>query len=130
MSVDNGRGEQFSRDCAASNEYRRESTMTRNRMLILVSVVFVILALAVVAFAQREPQGDEGGGPPGMMGPMIRPGMGMPGPGAQMAVSDDAVYILAGAKLMKFNADTLELETEAELPRPDFTDRPGPPGVP
>ena len=102
--------------------------MTRNRMLILVAVVFVILALAVVAVAQREPQGDEGGGPPGMMGPMMRPGMG--GPGAQMAVSDDAVYILAGPTLLKFDAETLELQNSTSLPRPERTDRPDPPGVP
>ncbi len=101
--------------------------MSRYRRMVLGSVAIAALALAVVAYAQRgEGQGGPGEGPgAGMMGRMA-----MAGPTATMAVGEGAVFILAGRQLYKYSADTLELQAQVQLPRPENPDRPGPPNAP
>jgi len=88
----------------------------------------VVLALAtVVAIAVAQPAPAQGqGGEDGqqrqdrgnrgarMFGGM----MGMMG-GSAMSVTDDAVFVLTGGMLLKYDVNTLELLAQAEIPRPE-----------
>ena len=69
----------------------------------------------------RGGYGPQGGYGPGMMqgGGMMQRGMMMGGGSAAIAVSDDAVFIFTRNTLYKFDAATLQLLGQAELPRPE-----------
>jgi len=88
----------------------------KNRVLLVVLVMAVLLAFALVARAQQgmpdmsmmtaENGGDNGNMMPGRGGMMGE---------AAIAVSDGDVYVVAGGMLLKYNRD-LELVAQAELP--------------
>ncbi len=108
--------------------------MNNRISMALAAVLALALLVGLVVVAQAQP-GPFGGGP-GVMGPggpggpggMMAPGMvgpGMIGPGGPvMAATDQAVYVLMGPKIYKFDAGNLELLAEAELPRPELMPRP------
>ncbi len=101
----------------------------RKTYMALVVVVLVVATVMAVAMAQPAPgQGEDGerqerqdrgnrGGR--MFGGM----MGMMG-GSSMSVTDDAVFVLTGGMLLKYDIDTLELLAQAQIPRPEFRPRP------
>lgn len=125
------------------------NTSTRRLLAVLLAVVGVaLLAVAVVAatteasptdgqaaYGQMGPGGFGGpgggqgmGGGPGMGGGR---GMGMGGPGmggggAAIAVADGKVFVVQGPALYKFDAGSLELDAQTDLPRPERQDG-GPP---
>lgn len=99
--------------------------MPRNgRMLIVLAVVLVVVAgLVSVAMAQPAPQqgqqtqdGNRGGDMRGMIAraqtnPVI-------------AATDDAVFLFVRNTLYKFDANTLELLAQTDLPTPERRERP------
>jgi len=92
---------------------------SKHRTLIALVVVLVIVAGVVsVAMAQPGPQqGEEGGGRRGggdMRAMMMRGMMAPP----IMEVSGNAVFLFRGNTLYKFDADTLELLAQTDLPMP------------
>lgn len=102
-----------------------------NRKTYLVFVVVVLALATVVAIAMAQPAPAQGeGGEDGqqrrdrgdrgarMMGGM----MGMLG-GSAMSVTDDAVFVLTGGMLLKYDVETLELLAQAEIPRREFRPR-------
>ncbi len=65
--------------------------------------------------------GGFAGGPGGPGGPGFGPPMGMgPGGGRQLTATPNGVYVLRGNTLYAFDARTLKLTGQAELPRPEF----------
>jgi len=83
--------------------------MSRRGVAVAVAIVagVILVGIVAVALAQPPPQG-------GQQMPW-RPRMPM---APAMAVGDGAVYVLRGNTLYRFDAQTLELLAQAELPRP------------
>jgi hypothetical protein len=91
----------------------------RYAKLVGVAVLVVLLASLLVYAVAQPPGGFQPGAGqpnPNMMG-MMR-GMRGPGGGVAIAVAGDAVFVVANNMLLKYNADTLELLAQAELPQP------------
>ena len=93
---------------------------THRTMLIGLAVALVIVGtLLSVAMAQPGPQegdqGDQGGRRGGDRGDMRAMMRAAPTPA--IAVSGDAVFLFVGNTLYKFNANTLELLAQTQLPR-------------
>jgi len=86
-----------------------------------VVLAVVLVSLVVYAVAQVPP-GLQGGQGQGMRG--FRP----PGGGAAIAVAGNAVFVVANGMLLKFDAETLELLAQADLPQPEWQQMPPPPG--
>jgi hypothetical protein len=89
------------------------------RTLIVTIGVAALLALVVCLFAVSWAQAPGAPGGPGPMGPGpggTMPGMRMmQGMGAPaIAVAEGKVFVAAGGRLYRFNADTLQLEMQAE----------------
>ena len=81
-------------------------------------VVLVIVLASLIAYAVAQPPGGfQGGGQgnPNMM--MALRGM-RGGGGVALAVADGAVFVVANNMLLKYDANTLELLAQAELPQP------------
>jgi len=101
---------------------RMKAVVSRHRTaLIGLAVALVIVAgLLSVAMAQPAPQQDDQGQDEGRRGRDMRPWMmrGAMG-GVAIAVSEDAVFVFARNTLYKFDAETLELLAQAELPMPE-----------
>jgi hypothetical protein len=118
------------------------NTSARRYLAVLLAVAGVaVLSVAVVAattganpadgqtaYGQGGPAGFGGpGGGPGMEGgPGMGGGRGIGGPGmggaAAIAVADGKVFVVQGPALYRFDAGSLELEAQAELPRPEPRD--------
>jgi len=108
------------------------ATLSRHRMaLIAVAIVAVILAgIVTVALAQPAAQQEEGQQQGRDRGRgMARMMMGARG-GSAIAVTDDAVFVVTGNMLYKFDAETLELLAQAEIPRPERPQRQQPAEAP
>ena len=78
-------------------------------------VVLVVLLASLIAYAVAQPPGG------GFQGGQRNPGMmrGMRGGGSvAIAVADGTVFVIANNMLLKYDAKTLELLAQAELPRP------------
>jgi hypothetical protein len=82
-------------------------------------LVLVVLLASLIAYAVAQPPagGFQGGGQrdPGMMMRAMMRGMGG---GPAIAVADGAVFVVANNMLLKYDANTLELLAQAELPQP------------
>ena len=82
-------------------------------------VVLVVVLASLIAYAVAQPpggfQGGGGQGNPNMM--MAMRGM-RGGGGVALAVADGAVFVVANNMLLKYDANTLELLAQAELPQP------------
>ncbi len=96
--------------------------MPKRNMAVIAAVMLVVLlaGLIVYAVAQQPGGGFQGGGaqpPQGTRGMGMR-GFGMGTPA--IAVADGAVFVVSGNMLYKFDAGTLELLGQAELPRPQW----------
>jgi hypothetical protein len=95
------------------------------RPIAIISLIVVAAVLAgIVAFAVAQPaqpgadQGFQGAGagrPQGMMRGMRGPGVGTPA----IAVSGNAVFVVSGNMIYKFDAEALELLAQAEIPLPE-----------
>jgi hypothetical protein len=85
-------------------------------------VVLAALLASLIVYAMAQPPGGgggfQGGGQrdPNMMMMAMR---GMRGGGAALAVADGAVFVIANNMLLKYDANTLELLAQAELPQPN-----------
>ncbi|NLO07532.1 MAG: hypothetical protein GX131_17040 [candidate division WS1 bacterium] len=95
--------------------------MSNRRMLMLVAVMFVLIAGTVTsAMAQPAPQegqqAEEGGRRGGDRAAAFR---GMMPTSPAIAVADGAVFLFVRNTLYKFDANTLELLTQCELPTPE-----------
>jgi len=91
------------------------------RSLFVVSTLMLVVILTgfvVYAVAQAPGGGFQGGGanPAGGRGGFRGFGMGMGGPA--IAVAGDAVFVVWGNGLYKFDANTLELLAQTEIPMP------------
>jgi hypothetical protein len=91
---------------------------------------------AVVAAVAQGPNGfgnagagAAGGAGAGQMGGPGGPPGGGPGGGPSMAVTEDAVFVLMGPRIMRLNPKTLKIEATAELPRPTPPAGGGPGGM-
>jgi hypothetical protein len=100
--------------------------MSRRHIAALVCIIAVLTLLVIVAFAVAQPgqpgagQGFQGAGAgrdPGMRG--MRMMGGMMG-GTAIAVAGDAVFVVRGNMIYKFDAGTLELLAQAEIPQPQW----------
>ena len=111
--------------------------MISKRMAIVSGVMVVLLLGGLLAYALAQAPGGFQGGGAGAQGaqggqgnrPMMggmRGMMGMMG-GAAIAVSGDAVFVVRGNTLFKFDAETLELLAQAEMPMPEMPQMPGGP---
>lgn len=94
---------------------------------VLVGVALVV-TLVAVSYAQGGPGGQEGGRERGarVAQQMWRPAMATPA----IAVAGDKVFVAAGGKLYRFDANTLELEAEATYAQLPPIPRGGPGEVP
>ena len=95
--------------------------ISQHRTLLTLALVVAIMAMASVAMAQPGPaegqqgaQGDDGGRRGGEM--MMRMQQQQTPPAS--AVADGAVFLFVRNTLYKFDADTLELLAQAQLPMP------------
>ncbi|MBM3476115.1 MAG: hypothetical protein FJX75_22830 [Armatimonadetes bacterium] len=82
-------------------------------------VVLVVVLASLIAYAVAQPPGGGFGGggqrDPNMM--MLLRGM-RGGGGVALAVSDGSVFVVANNMLLKYDANTLELLAQADLPQP------------
>ncbi len=99
--------------------------MSKRPMAAIALVVAVVVLAGIVAFAVAQPaqpgagQGFPGAGAgrfQGMMRGMRGIGMGTPA----IAVSGNAVFVVSANMIYKFDAETLELLAQAEIPRPQW----------
>ena len=103
--------------------------MSKRPIAVIGLVVAVVVLAGIVAFAVAQPaqpgagQGFPGAGAgagagrfQGMMRGMRGIGMGTPA----IAVSGDAVFVVSANMIYKFDAETLELLAQAEIPRPQW----------
>ena len=88
-------------------------------------VGLVVLMVGIVAYAVAQPAtpaapggaaGGFQGGPPGGRMMMRMMGGGAPA----IAVTETAVFVVSGNALYKYDAETLELLAQAEIPRPQM----------
>ncbi len=89
--------------------------MTLKRKFLTLGALALVIGTVPFAYAQFNDPGQRGPQPGG------QPGMGMRGGGGgggSIAVSGNAVYVLLGGRVMKLNANTLEVEKEVRLPVP------------
>jgi len=90
--------------------------MWRHRPVVIAVAVCVVILAGLATFAVAQP-GVPGGYPqgggrgPGMGGQQARP--------AAIAVTAQAVFVVSGSRLYKFDADTLELIAHTEIPAPE-----------
>lgn len=94
----------------------------RTALIALAIVALIVVGILAFAVAQPAPQPQPGRGAGQgfggrMMGMRMMRGMG--GGGVALAVADDAVFVVANNMLCKFDAETLELIAQAELPWPE-----------
>jgi hypothetical protein len=94
--------------------------ISQHRTLLTLALVVAIMTMASVAMAQPGPaegqqgaQGDNGARRGGEM--MMRMQQQTP---PAIAVADGAVFLFVRNTLYKFDADTLELLAQAQLPMP------------
>jgi len=93
--------------------------MSRKSAKILGVVVLVALLASLAVYVVAQPpggfQGGAGGGQPGanMFRAMMRGGGG-----TAIAVAGDAVFVVANGMLLKYDANTLELLAQVDLPQP------------
>ena len=87
--------------------------MSRRGMAVTGGIIagVVLLGIVAVAAAQPPPQGEQQGQ---QLLRRLPHGLGAPA----MAVGDGAVFVLRDNTLYRFDAQTLELMAQAELPRP------------
>ncbi len=99
--------------------------MSKRRVAVTVLVVLAVFLLGIVAIALAQPQQEQGGAAqaqPGFQGGGRRAAGQMGMRMMQMmlppaiAVAGNAVYVVRGNMLYKFDAETLELIAQAELP--------------
>lgn len=100
---------------------RAVAVVRKHRMLLISAAVVLIIAGTMLTMAMAQPapqQGDDDGA--GQRGGDMR-GMMMRGMGTApvMAVTDDAVFLFVRNTLFKFDADTLELLAQTQLPMPE-----------
>lgn len=105
---------------------RRSEFVVRYRTVLVVVAVMAALGLALaLVSAQPGPQEgqqqgqDRGGRDMGFMRMM-----GAAAPPA-IAVAGDAIFVVANNMIYKFDAETLDLLAQAELPRPQRPQREG-----
>jgi hypothetical protein len=96
--------------------------MLNRKVTVIVAVMLVLLLAGLIAYAvaQQPGAGFQGGGaqpPQGARGMGMR-GFGMGTPA--IAVANGAVFVVSGNMLYKFDAESLELLGQAELPRPQW----------
>jgi len=104
--------------------------MSKRPVAVIALAVAAVVLAGIVAFAVAQPaqpgagQGFQGAGVgPGMMGMRGMRGMGMGTPA--IAVSGNAVFVVSANMIYKFDAETLELLAQAEIPRPQWPGGPG-----
>jgi len=90
--------------------------MSRRAIMVTAVVVCVAVGVGLATFALAQPPGGPGGygsgGPGGaMMGPQQPRG-------AAIAATAEAVFVVSGQTLYKFDANTLELVSSAAIPVP------------
>jgi len=108
--------------------------MQKRRVAVVALIVMAVLLIGLVATAIAQPplqqgggggqagqRGGQRGGMRGMPGGMGMMAMMMP---AAIAVEGDAVFVVKGNAIYKFDADSLELLAQAVIPEPEM---PAPP---
>jgi len=93
--------------------------MSKRHIAVIVPVLLVVLLAGLIAYAvaQQPGGGFQGGGAQRPQGMGFR-GFGMGTPA--IAVADGAVFVIVNNMLLKYDAGTLELLAQAELPRPQW----------
>jgi len=82
--------------------------------------ILVALLVSLVVYAVAQPPGGGFQGGPGQGNPNMMMMRGMRGGGGvALAVADGAVFVIANNMLLKYDANTLELLAQAELPQPN-----------
>jgi len=87
----------------------------KSAKVIGVIVLLALLSSLVVYVVAQPPGGFQGGG--GQFNPQMMRFRGMGG-GPAIAVAGEAVFVVANGMLLKYDANTLELLAQAELPQP------------
>jgi len=105
--------------------------MHRKYLVAMVPILLVVLLGGIIVYAVAQGGGFQGGGAQpggGRGGPggnnMMRMMMGRMGTPA-IAVAGDAVFVVQAGNIYKFDAGTLELLAQAEIPRPEMPEMPG-----
>ena len=91
--------------------------MSRYRSVVIAAAVLAVVLVGIVlAAAVAQPRRSGAG-----------PGMGGPPPmSPAIAATADTVFVVAAHRVYKFDADTLQLVADAEIPRPAPPARPAP----
>jgi len=101
--------------------------MTMRKLTLIVGVIVLVGLLSWVAVAVAQPAGGGQGGGQRPDGGRMMAMMGMMQPPA-IAVAGNAVFVVRGNMIYKFDAETLELLAQAEIPAP--APPPAPPAAP
>ena len=89
--------------------------MSRRAIIVTAVVLCVALGAGLATFALAQPGGQGGFGQRGGGGAMMGPMQGMP---VAIATTPDAVFVVSGRRLYRFDAHSLQLMATGEIPVP------------